>query len=141
MSLTRTEARVLIDTAAQKAVELGMKPGIAVVDASGRLISYDQVDGAMPNRDRMARGKAFAAITLGKNTHEVLDMIDTKPTRYHGLLAMFAGEIYLSGGGVLLQVEGETVGAIGIAGGKDGTDEVMAEAAIEAWLKVREEIY
>jgi hypothetical protein len=36
--------------------------------------------------------------------------------------------------------EGETVGAIGIAGGKDGTDEKMAEAGIEAWLKMREEL-
>jgi uncharacterized protein GlcG (DUF336 family) len=140
MSMTRREARVLIDTAAEKAIELGMKPAIAVVDASGRLVSLDQLDGALPNRDRMAKGKAFAAITLGKNTHEVLDMIDTKPTRYHGLLAMFAGEIYLSGGGVLLEYEGETVGAIGIAGGKDGTDEKMAEAGIEAWLKVRKEL-
>ncbi len=140
MSLTRREARVLIDTAAEKAVELGMKAAIAVVDASGRLVSLDQLDGALPNRDRMAKGKAFAAITLGRNTHEMLDLIDTKPTRYYGLLAMFPGELYFSGGGVLLQVDGETVGAIGIAGGKDGTDEVMAEAAIEEWLKLRSEL-
>lgn len=139
MSLTRREARILIDTAADKGAELGMKPAIAVVDASGRLVSLDQTDGALPNRDRMAKGKAMAAITLGQNTHDVLDMINTKPTRYHGLLAMFAGEIYLSGGGVLLRVGDDIVGAIGIAGGKDGTDEVMAEAGIEAWLKLRQE--
>lgn len=139
MSLTRKEARVLIDTAAEKGAELGMKPAIAVVDASGRLLSLDQTDGALPNRDRMAKGKALAAITLGKNTHDVLDMIETKPTRYHGLLAMFAGEIYISGGGVLLKVDNEIVGAIGIAGGKDGSDETMANAGIEAWLKMREE--
>lgn len=139
MPLTRREARVLIDTAAEKGAELGMKPAIAVIDASGRLVSLDQTDGALPNRDRMAKGKALAALTLGQNTHDVLDMIDTKPTRYHGLLAMFAGEIYLSGGGVLLKVDNEIVGAIGIAGGKDGSDEKMAAAGIEAWLEMREE--
>jgi uncharacterized protein GlcG (DUF336 family) len=139
MSLTLREARVLIETAAEKANELGMKPAFAVVDASGRLISLDQVDGALPNRDRMAKGKAMAAITLGENTHEILHLIETKPTRYFGLLGMFAGEIYLSGGGVLLKVGEEVVGAIGIAGGSHGTDEQMAAAGIEAWLKMREE--
>jgi len=140
MTLTRKEARVLIDTAAEKAVELGQKPAIAVVDASGRLVSLDQLDGALHNRDRMAKGKAMAAITLGQNTHDALDLLDTKPTRYHGLIGMFPGEIYISGGGVLLEANGEVVGAIGIAGGKHGSDEQMAEAAIAAWLKAREDL-
>lgn len=140
MTLTRKEARVLIDTAADKAIELGQKPAIAVVDSSGRLVSLDQLDGALHNRDRMAKGKAMAAITLGINTHDALDLLDTKPTRYHGLIGMFPGEIYISGGGVLLEADGEIVGAIGIAGGKHGTDEQMAEAAIAAWLKVRKDL-
>lgn len=140
MTLTRKEARVLIDTAAEKAIELEQKAAIAVVDASGRLISLDQLDGALPNRDRMAKGKAFAAITLGQNTHEVLDLLETKPTRYHGLVGMFPGEIYISGGGVLLEADGKIVGAIGIAGGKHGADEKMAEAAIAAWRAARENL-
>jgi uncharacterized protein GlcG (DUF336 family) len=140
MTLTRKEARVLIDTAAAKAMELGQKAAIAVVDASGRLVSLDQLDGALHNRDRMAKGKAMAAITLGQNTHEALDLLDTKPTRYHGLIGMFPGEIYISGGGVLLEADGEIVGAIGIAGGKQGTDEKMAEAAIAAWRKARDDL-
>jgi uncharacterized protein GlcG (DUF336 family) len=121
-------------------MELGQKAAIAVVDASGRLVSLDQLDGALHNRDRMAKGKAMAAITLGQNTHEALDLLDTKPTRYHGLIGMFPGEIYISGGGVLLEADGEIVGAIGIAGGKQGTDEKMAEAAIAAWRKARDDL-
>jgi uncharacterized protein GlcG (DUF336 family) len=69
-----------------------------------------------------------------------LDLLDTKPTRYHGLIGMFPGEIYISGGGVLLEADGEIVGAIGIAGGKQGTDEKMAEAAIAAWRKARDDL-
>lgn len=137
MTLTRREARTLIDAAAEKAEELGQKPAIAVIDAGGRVISIDQLDGALLNRDRMAKGKAIAAITLGQNTHDALDMQKTKPTRYHGLIGMFPGEIYISGGGVLLKVDEEIVGAIGIAGGKDGSDEKMAEAAIAAWQSTR----
>lgn len=136
--LTRAEARILIDTAADKAVEMGQYVAIAVVDASGRLVSLDQLDGALHNRDKMAKGKAMAAITLGSNTHEVLDLAQTKPARFHGLLAMFPGEIYISGGGVLLIENGETVGAIGIAGGKNGADEVMAEAGIAAWRAMKD---
>lgn len=133
MTITRREARTLIDAAAVKAEELGQKVAIAVIDASGRVVSVDQLDGAKLHRDRMAKGKALAAIVLGENTHEAKEMQKTKPTRYHGLIGMFPGEIYISGGGVLLEVDGEIVGAIGIAGGRDGVDEKMAEAAITAW--------
>ena len=135
MTLTRKEARTLIDTAAAKADELGQKVAIAVTDAHGRFVSVDQCDGAHLHRDRMAKGKALAAIVLGQNTHDAMAMQQTKPTRYHGLLGMFPGEIYISGGGVLLKLDDKIVGAIGIAGGKDGADEVMAEAAIAAWLE------
>ena len=134
MSLTRKEARTLIDAAAVKADEMGQRVAIAVIDASGRVVSVDQLDGARLHRDRMAKGKALAAVVLGQNTHDAMEMQQTKPTRYHGLIGMFPGEIYISGGGVLLEADGEIVGAIGIAGGKDGADEKMAEAAIAAWL-------
>ncbi|MGH9243876.1 MAG: GlcG/HbpS family heme-binding protein [Acidimicrobiales bacterium] len=137
MTLTRKEARILIDAAADKADELGQKPAIAVVDATSRVVSVDQLDGARLHRDRMAKGKALAAIVLGQNTHDALEMQQTRPTRYHGLIGMFPGEIYISGGGVLLEVDGEIVGAIGIAGGKDGSDEKMAEAGIAAWRVAR----
>lgn len=140
MTLTRREARVLIETAVEKAEELGQRPAVAVVDTTGRLVSLDQTDGAHLNRDRMAKGKAMAAIILGQNTHEAMEMQQTKPTRYHGLIGMFPGEIYISGGGVLLEVDGEIVGAIGIAGGKDGSDEKMAEAAIAAWRGARDKL-
>ena len=135
MTLTRAEARTLIDHAVGKAAELGQKVAIAVIDATGRLISLDQMDGALMNRDKMARGKAFAAIILEQDTNEAKDLQKTKPARYHGLIGMFPGQIYLSGGGVLLKVDDEIVGAIGISGGKDGADEHMAAAGISAWLE------
>lgn len=133
MTLTRKEARAIIDAAADKAEELGQRCAIAVIDATGRVVSVDQLDGAHLNRDRMAKGKAFAAIVLGQSTEHATGMIDTQPTRYHGLLNMFPGEMYISPGGVLLEVDGEVVGAVGIAGGKHGADEKMAEAGIAAW--------
>jgi uncharacterized protein GlcG (DUF336 family) len=133
MTLTRREARTIIDAVAGKAEEMGHRPAIAVTDATGRVVSVDQLDGARLHRDRMAKGKALAALVLGQNTDEAKAMIDTKPTRYYGLIGMFPGEIYISGGGVLLTVDGEIVGAIGIAGGPEGTDDKMAEAGIAAW--------
>lgn len=133
MTLTLKEARTIIDHAAAKASELGANCAIAVLDASGRVVSVDQLDGAHLHRDKMAKGKALAALVLGQDTHEALDMHETKPTRYFGLLGIFSGEIYISGGGVLIKTGGEIVGAIGIAGGKMGADEVMAGAGIAAW--------
>jgi len=135
MTISRKEARTIIEAAAVRAAELGQKPAIAVLDATARAVSVDMLDGAGLHRDKTAKAKAFASLVLGQDTHDALAMIDAKPTRYHGLIGMFPGEMYISGGGVLLKVESVIIGAIGIAGGKDGTDEKMAAAGIAAWRK------
>jgi len=54
----------------------------------------------------MAKGKALAALVLGQNPHEVVDLNETKPARHFGLLAIFSGEIYIFGGGVLIKTRG-----------------------------------
>lgn len=133
MSLTHSEARTLIDAAAVKAEELGANTGMAVLDAGGRPICVDQFDGARPHRDRVAKGKALAAIIVGQDTDDAKDMREANPSRYQALQTMFAGEIYLTGGGILLVTGGEIVGAMGIAGGQQGEDAIMARAGIAVW--------
>ena len=70
------------------------------------MVPVDQLDGVRVHRDNMAKGKALAALVLGQNPHEVVDLNETKPARHFGLLAIFSGEIYIFGGGVLIKTGG-----------------------------------
>jgi uncharacterized protein GlcG (DUF336 family) len=134
VTLTLKEARTIIDGAAAKAAELGQKVAIAVLDATGRVISLDQTDGAKLNRDKLATGKAYAAVLLEQRTSDAKDLYDKNPTRYLSLLAMFPGQLYISfGGGVPLEADGGIVGAIGVAGASHGLDDQICEAGIAAW--------
>jgi uncharacterized protein GlcG (DUF336 family) len=53
-------------------------------------------------------------------------------------LRNFAGAVYLVGGGVPLTIDGQLVGAVGVAGLPQGVDEKAARAGIAAWEKFRE---
>ena len=134
MTLTLKEARTIIDGASAKATELGQKVAIAVLDATGRVISLDQTDGAKLNRDKLATGKAYAAVMLEQKTSDAKDLYEKNPTRYLSLLAMFPGQLYISfGGGVPIVDEDGIVGAIGVAGASHGLDDSICEAGIDAW--------
>lgn len=135
MTLTLNDARTIIDAATAFAIAHDQPAAICVMDATGRVISVDQLDGTKLHRDRMATGKARAAVILEQPTSAIYEMQETDPVRFHGLLTMFSGQIYLSsGGGVPIVRDGIMLGAIGIAGGKKGMDDLIAEAGINAWL-------
>lgn len=134
MSLTRQEARIIIEAAIAEAEGNGQRVAVAVLDDSGRLVSIDQMDGTKHKRDEFARGKAFCSLLLQQPTIEAKEMLNTSPARFHSLLSMYPGQIYLTfGGGLPLFNGDEFVGAVGIAGGKEGEDDALGEAGIKAW--------
>ncbi len=138
MSITRAEARIVIEAAISHAQSIGQFVAVAVIDDTGRVVSLDQMDGTKFKRDEFARGKAFAALLLQQSTNEAKEMITSNPTRFYSLLSMFPGQLYLSyGGGVPIFDGDELVGAVGIAGGRMGDDDAMCDAGIEAWKASR----
>ena len=51
---------------------------------------------------------------------------------------MYPGEVYLTGGGEPIAVDGQLVGAVGVAGLPEGVDEKAGLAGIAAWSKARQ---
>jgi uncharacterized protein GlcG (DUF336 family) len=138
VSITRAEARTIIEAAISHAQTIEQKVAVAIVDDTGRTVSLDQMDGTKYKRDEFARGKAFAALLLQQPTNEAKEMITENPTRFYSLLSMFPGQLYLSyGGGVPIFQGEELVGAMGVAGGKMGDDDAICKAGIEAWRASR----
>ena len=134
--LTLAEARAIIEGAIGYARSINQPVGVSVVDPGGHAISQDRMDGigfgALPH----ANGKAFAAAMLQTPTSELAGLLETSPNRYHSIMNMWPGQVYLTGGGILLRVNGRIVGAAGVSG-TTGQDAQAVGAGIARWAQMR----
>lgn len=134
--LTLAEARVVIEAATARGREFG-RAAIVVLDATGNTISMDRIDGTAYHWERAAAGKARIAVMLGQRSSDASRLLETAPNRFYSLLNLFPGQVYFSGGGVPLTVDGQLVGGVGVAG-LPGQDELAADAGVEAWERHRQ---
>jgi uncharacterized protein GlcG (DUF336 family) len=136
-TISLAEARAIIGGAIAFAHENKFRLAVAVVDATGSLISSDTMDGVRANDTRGAQGKAFASAVFRQTTQELSDLYKTRADRFFGILNMYPGKVYLVGGGVPLVRDGKLVGGVGVAGLHQFVDEKAARAGIAAWEKSR----
>jgi uncharacterized protein GlcG (DUF336 family) len=136
-ALSLQEARVIIDAAVAYAREKKLVMTVVILDEEGQLISADRMEGASFHLERFAKGKALASLILRDRTEVAAELAKTRPDRYHGIMNMYPGEVYLVGGGMPLAIDNRLVGAVGVAGLPQGVDEKAAEAGIAAWNKFR----
>lgn len=136
-AISLAEARAIIGGAIAFARENKFRLAVAVVDATGNLISADTMDGVRANDTRGAQGKAFASAIFRQTTQELSDLYKTRPDRFFGILNLYPGKVYLVGGGVPLVRDGKLVGGVGVAGLHQFIDEKAARAGIAAWEKSR----
>jgi uncharacterized protein GlcG (DUF336 family) len=114
-----------------------MSMAIVVVDQSGYVVSSARMDESSFRNIRFAQGKAFASALYGQSTEILGELATTRPDRFFGIMNMYPGKVYLVGGGVPLAVDGELVGAVGVAGQPQGSDDMAARAGIAAWESFR----
>ncbi|GAB4349155.1 MAG: hypothetical protein Kow006_10500 [Gammaproteobacteria bacterium] len=131
-TLSLKGAKRLADAAIAEAEARGFRMHVTVTDAAGNVLVYQRMDGApLPARE-FSEKKAFTAVGYGKPTSVWKRRLAENPHLATGLsqhprLAMIAG-------GLCVEVDGEIVGAIGIAGGLEEDDETVARAALERYL-------
>jgi uncharacterized protein GlcG (DUF336 family) len=134
--LTLAEARAIIEGALGETRARGLRMGITVVDEGGHVISQDRMDGTAFGSVIQATGKAFAAAMSGTTTAELAGLRESAPGRYNALQTLYAGQIYLTGGGQPLRVNGRVVGAVGVSG-TPGQDDDVANVGIADWQRMR----
>ena len=103
---------------------------IAIVDAGGHLLWLQRLDGCPPISAHIAPAKAHTA-ALGRRESKVYeDIINNGRTA-------FATVPHIKGmleGGVNIDVDGHTIGAVGVSGVKSADDAGIARAGIAAIL-------
>ncbi len=130
-SISVSLAARMIEAAAKKAETLGKAFAIAIVDESGQLKAFQRMDGAPLIATQIAQDKAYTAVGFGMPSHGWYDFI-----KDDGPLALGApagiDRLVIFGGGFPIEVDGNTVGAIGVSGGHYSEDMEVAEAGLAA---------
>jgi uncharacterized protein GlcG (DUF336 family) len=127
--VTGYAARKMIEACIAEAARDRYPIAIAVVDSAGYLISYQATDGATGNTGETAQRKAKTAVKFRSSTAELYERVNKQINRAPEWMGYFPIP-----GGFPIEVQGETVGAIGVgaAGLSGGKDEDCAQNAIKA---------
>jgi len=123
-------AKILAAAAEAEARRRGVEVTICIVDEGGHLLFLQKADGIGLNTVQFAQKKAryaalyrrpsrIAAEALKKGNLDVLVFPDGFPNQ----------------GGLPIQVDGDTIGAIACSGAPSDVDEAIAQAAVDALLK------
>ena len=125
-ALDQTGAQAVLQAATESAQQRNAPSAIAVVDAAGDLLAFQRMDGVRPASADFAIAKARTAARLQRPTAEIEDSIN------QGRTAFVTADIMALRGGMPILVNGEVVGAVGIAGLSKETDTDIANTAATA---------
>ncbi|MSQ65488.1 MAG: heme-binding protein [Limnohabitans sp.] len=123
--------QLALSAAADKAQQLEVAVNIALVDASGVMVGFLRMNNAPLHSIDIALDKAYTAVSFGVPTGQWTDILKNhSPAARNGLVARdrFVG----FSGGLPLQHEGARIGGIGVSGGSEEQDEIIARVGAEA---------
>jgi glc operon protein GlcG len=124
--LDQAGAQTVLQAAREIAQQRNAPSAIAVVDPAGDLLAFQRMDGVRAASADLAIEKARTAARLQRPTEEIEDGINQGRTAF-----VTAGIVALRGG-MPIRVNGEVVGAVGVAGLSKETDTGIANAAAAA---------
>jgi glc operon protein GlcG len=124
--LDQAGAQTVLQAAKESAQQRNAPSAIAVVDSNGDLLAFQRMDGVRPASADLAIEKARTAARLQRPTAEIEDNIN------RGRTAFVTAGIAALRGGVPIRVNGDVVGAVGVAGLSMENDTGIANAAAEA---------
>jgi glc operon protein GlcG len=123
MVLDQAGAQAVLQAATESAQQRNAPSAIAVVDPAGDLLAFQRMDGVRPASAELAIQKARTAARLQRPTAEIEDNIN------EGRTAFVTAGIMALAGGVPVRVNGEVVGAVGVAGLSKEIDPEIATTA------------
>ena len=124
--LNQAGAQTVLQAAKESAQRRNAPSAIAVVDFAGDLLAFQRMDNVRSASADLAIEKARTAARLQRPTAETEDSIN------QGRTAFVTADIMALRGGVPLRVNGEIVGAVGVAGSNKDADTEIAETAAAA---------
>lgn len=125
-----TDAIKMAEGVQVKAVELGIRVAVAVVDAGGNTVLFLRMDGTPLASSEIARGKAYTAVSWQRPSGDLWAIAQPHQGGYG--LNTIDRRFVLSAGGLPIGPTDLPWGAIGVSGGTAEQDELCANAGLLA---------
>ena len=133
--LDLNDAKLMIESAKNKSLEIGVTETICIVDDSGFPICLERMDGARITGPQIAWNKAFTAAGHKRSTH-LFNQSPNGPAlpgnEAFGIQLSFEGKFTVFVGGFPVVVDNNVVGGIGLSGGNGEQDTAVGLAALQA---------
>lgn len=132
LSLDKAEA-IITGAFAKRQEEDFLPLAVVVLDVGGNTICMKRQDGCGNMRADVAVAKAWGALGMGIPSGKMGQMFAENPNFSAGLVGAAQGKFAPNPGGVLvLDLDGEVIGAVGISGDIGPNDEICALAGLAA---------
>ncbi len=129
--ITLAQAQSAVEAARKKALEIGTKMDIAIVDAGANLKAFARMDGAWLGSIDIAMKKARTARYFDMPTGDIGGLSQPGGPLYN-IEHSNGGLITFPGGLPIKNAAGEIIGAIGVSGSSVEDDHTVAEAGTAA---------
>ncbi|MGI4822811.1 MAG: GlcG/HbpS family heme-binding protein [Janthinobacterium lividum] len=131
MSITLEQAQKAVQAAQQKALEMGVKMNIAVVDAGANLTAFARMDDAWLGSIDISIKKAKTARFFDMPTGDLGKASQPGGSLYN-IEVSNGGLITFPGGIPIKDASGKIIGAIGVSGSTVEDDHAVADAGRQA---------
>ncbi|CAN5267037.1 heme-binding protein [soil metagenome] len=131
MNITLEQAEQMIAAAKAKAIELGAKMNISVVDAGANILAFARMDGAWLGSADISLKKAKTARFFDMNSG-IIGSLSQPGGSLYNIEHSNGGLITFPGGVPVINIAGEIIGAIGVSGSSVENDHMVATAGATA---------
>ena len=128
--LNLAAVKTLAGAAEAEALRRDVQVTICIVDEGGNILFLQKADGAGLNTIQIAQRKARYAALYRRPSHAAAEQL-----KGGNLQVLAFPDAFPNQGGLPIQVDGHTIGAIACSGAPSEVDEAISQAAIDALLK------
>jgi len=128
------DAKRMIDTVVEQALQMKRAAVIAVADAHGELLAFARMDGAPLSSILVATNKAWTAARERKPTKDIGDKVRHPEKGFD--IAYYGDDRFVGwGGGLPVSKNGHIVGGIGVSGLSSAEDIALATVGVDLLAK------
>jgi uncharacterized protein GlcG (DUF336 family) len=132
-AITLEQAQTMVSAALAFSREKKFNPmAIVVLDARGVPKAYAAEDGTALRRYDIAHGKAYGSLAMGVGSKTLGVRAVERPHFIGAVNGAIGGAMIPVAGAVLIRVNGQVVGCIGVTGDTSDNDDLAARAGIAA---------
>ena len=128
-NISYPSAAALVNAAVDDARSQGISVCVSVLDRSGTLKAFAQMDGVSHIAVKACQAKAYSAL-MGIGSQQLGEAVSDNLPQLISLASF--DNVVMMGGGLPIIIEGEVVGAIGVGGSSVDVDIACAEKALSS---------